>query len=634
MKLRTSFFNPTLYKKNITRFAPLWILYTVAMMLLMLSLMGEGNYPGRENYLVDVLAETVGGLSVVNLLYGVMAAQLLFGELFNTRLCNALHAMPIRRETRFVSHLAAGLSFSIVPNLLVGVLMMQNLECWWYVSLLWCLAMTLQYLFFFGVAVLAMLCTGNRFAAVLVYAIVNFASMAALWFASVIFVPLMKGVILDWEGFALFSPVVKMVALDEFFSVDAAENMYYFDIGEQWPLLWIYAAVGVAAMAGALLIYRRRALECAGDFMAVKPLRPIFLVIYTLCVGAFFAVFGSIFGGNTYVTFLIVGFAVGFFTGKMLLERSIRVFNLKSLLHLGILVVLMWLALQAVQFDVFGIERYVPKPDAVKEAEIAEYYYGRNNVTVINSEELKTLQKAHELAIQEEGCMHGDQQTYEIAYHMKDGRTIKRRYSLCRREAAFTELEKLFCSPEAILGFQGHWDNYTRSVTSIRVTGMARQEFLDAESWINFLDCLYADCENGMVGSKGGNVSRYEVTIWSGGSSVHLQIRDNSTAYDWLQAYEKQEMLNYVKQITSITLDKELIDESHYEELVSALYADAWEYSYDGWEIFERMQYDAVYTLRIKTDFYTPEEELPIGQFTRNTYEWIKDYLYGIDKTA
>ena len=37
MKSRTSFFNITLFKKDITRFAPLWVLYTVAMSLMMLT---------------------------------------------------------------------------------------------------------------------------------------------------------------------------------------------------------------------------------------------------------------------------------------------------------------------------------------------------------------------------------------------------------------------------------------------------------------------------------------------------------------------------------------------------------------------------------------------------------------------
>lgn len=631
MKLRTSFFNPTLYKKDITRFAPLWILYTVVMMLIMLPLMNVGwnnSVLDRAMYRVDVLAETIGAMSVMNLLYGVLAAQLLFGELFNTRLCNALHAMPIRREARFGSHLAAGFSFSIVPNLLISVLMMQDMGSWWYAPLLWCGALTLQYLFFFGVAVLSMHCTGNRFAAVLVYAIVNFASMAALWFANVIFVPLMKGVILEATGFMLFSPVVMLCTMNDFFSVNVSPNFHTFEMGTQWPVLWIYAAAGVVALVGALLIYRRRALESAGDFMAVKWLRPIFLLIYTLCVGAFFAVFGSIFSGDTYVTFLIVGFAVGFFTGKMLLERTVRIFNLKSLLQLVILIVLMWLSLQAVQFDLFGIVRYVPKAEAVKEAQVVVYFYGRNKLTVSDPREMEILVNAHALALEEDGCKHGDQHIYEITYSMKDGRTVKRRYTLCRVEKAAATFEKLFDSPKAIFGYEGHWDDFTRSVTSIKVTGLARQKFLNAEDWLNFLECLYADCENGKMGVREDKTNGYEITIQAGDKTVFLQIYDDSLAYGWLQSYEKRDMQDYLKKITAITLDKEKIDPSQYEALVSALYADAKEHYHDGWDVFEQLSWDASFHLVVRFEEDAPEEIIPIGEYARNTYDWIKSYLY------
>ena len=35
MKLRTSFFNPTVFKKDLTRFAPTWVLYTVGLFMMM-----------------------------------------------------------------------------------------------------------------------------------------------------------------------------------------------------------------------------------------------------------------------------------------------------------------------------------------------------------------------------------------------------------------------------------------------------------------------------------------------------------------------------------------------------------------------------------------------------------------------
>ena len=627
MKSRTSFFNLTLYRKDITRFAPLWVLYTVGIILLMLPLV---NLNGYFRDTARTLNSTIGPLSIMNLFYGVLAAQLLFGELFNSRLCNALHAMPITRRARFGSHILAGLSFSIVPNLAGCLLMMPYLSDLWFTGLLWLLAMTLQYLFFFGAAVIAMFCTGNRFAAALVYAIINFGSMMALWFASVIFLPMMRGVVLSWEEFANFSPVVKLCMTGEYFLLDKVgysnPQTTFTGMGGDWICLVIYAAVGVLAIAGSFLLYRRRALESAGDFMAVKALGPVFLVLYTLCAGAFLAVFGSIFRGDTYLTFLIIGLIVGFFTGKMLLERTSRVFHLKSFIHLGIFVLLMWLSLQAVQFDVFGIVGYVPEPNTVAKAEVLTYDYGKNEVETSDLAELETLKKAHRLAIEEEGCKHDVWQTYYITYHMKDGRTVKREYTLCTSEAASTELEKLFSSPHAILGIQNSWENYLESVTGIQVNGMARRKFINAEDWEQLLECIYEDCEQGLMGSKGGAISNYAVTVYRGEKAVDLRLRVNSCSYSWMQTYEKKDRKSYLEAVTAITLDGVAIGNEHYEAIVEALYADAMEHSYVGWGVFAEEQ-DAPHVLRIRTAFTGEEEELYIAEYLYNTYEWIKEYL-------
>ena len=622
MKSRTSFFNLTLYKKDITRFAPLWVIYTIGMLLIMLSL---SNVTGQsDDYAVTVRA-SIGLLSMMNLVYALIIAQLLFGELFNTRLCNALHAMPVRREARFSSHLLAGISFSFVPNLLVCRLMLLPMGHWAFTSFLWLLGVTLHFLFFFGVAIFAMFCTGNRFAAVLVYLIINFGAMAALWFADVIFVPLMRGVILDWEAFAYFSPVVCLVGFGKYYDIRGVENDLIFYWEEGWLYLSICAVVGVALMAVSLLLYRRRALECAGDFMAVKAMKPVFLALYTLCIGVFFALFGSIFGDEIYVLFLIVGMVIGFFTGKMLLERTARVFRLKSFLQLGIFVVVMWLALMAVQFDVFGIERYVPDPDAVKRAEVTTYYYGGNRITVTDPEELKILQQAHKLAIEEEGCKHeAKRQTYYLTYYMKDGRTVKREYTLCEQEAAAEKMKVLYGSPKAILGIDGEWEDYIKAVTSIYVEGFVLQNYLNAEDWESFLNCVYEDCENGLMSGK-GKPSKYTVTVWRGGKTVSISIRENATSFEWLEAYEEKLLEQYIQTAFEITLGGWKIDQERYEDLLTTIYEDCKEYN-----IFWNGEYEngnTRYEIRIRTSWHTPVTVIYVPEYADNTVEWIKNYI-------
>ena len=110
MKSVTSFFDLHTVRKDVTRFAPLWGIYLIGGILIMLTSMTSN----RPYYTAQNVTETLAGFSIVNMLYAGLVALLLFGDLFNSRLCNALHAMPLRRETWFVSHVVSGLAFSIV----------------------------------------------------------------------------------------------------------------------------------------------------------------------------------------------------------------------------------------------------------------------------------------------------------------------------------------------------------------------------------------------------------------------------------------------------------------------------------------------------------------------------------------
>ena len=120
MKSRTSFFNGSVLKKDITRFAPVWAIY--ALFLLGDFLTGARN--DQKEILAASLADMMRTMSVVNLLYGGVCANMLFGDLFQSRMCNALHSMPMRREGWFLTHVVAGLLFSFVPNVVAAVFQM------------------------------------------------------------------------------------------------------------------------------------------------------------------------------------------------------------------------------------------------------------------------------------------------------------------------------------------------------------------------------------------------------------------------------------------------------------------------------------------------------------------------------
>lgn len=115
MKSRTSFFNGYALRKNLTRFAPLWALYSVAEVLCLMTI--QLNDPA---ILAGDLVYVMGPVSIAHMGYAFLVAACLFGDLFDTRLCSGLHAMPLRREGWLLTHLASGLLFALIPAVVGG----------------------------------------------------------------------------------------------------------------------------------------------------------------------------------------------------------------------------------------------------------------------------------------------------------------------------------------------------------------------------------------------------------------------------------------------------------------------------------------------------------------------------------
>ena len=447
MKSRISFFDAATWKKDITRFAPLWVLYTVLMLITVLPTVTDSSWyhPVRH------LEGTLELLAFFNMLYAAIVAQLLFSELFNSRLCNALHAMPVTREARFGSHVCTGLAFSFVPNLLTALLMMPTLGKFWFTAILWLSVVCLQYVFFFGVGVLSVMCTGSRFAMVLVYGLINFLAPLVYWFISVVFLPSMPGVVLNDDFLESFCPLSQFLGSSDYFRVSwdtpgipvVVEASTFDGLGEDWGYLGIVAILGIAFLAVALFLYRRRRLESAGDFIAVKWLSPLFLSLYTLCGGAFLCIFGSAFGMLGYSILLILGLLIGFFTGKMLLERTTRVFRKRNFLHAGIFAAVLLVALLAVKLDVFGIVHYVPEVEDVEYVTVNRS--GARQQDLYFTEEKQVVQEIHRLAVADDcdrtcGSLH---QYILIEYHLRNGQTVTRSYNLCEGTPAAALLNQL-----------------------------------------------------------------------------------------------------------------------------------------------------------------------------------------------
>ncbi len=529
MKLKTSYFNGTAFWKNITRFAPAWVLYTVILLLFMLADM-RGSW---EWSYAAVIADSIAPLAILNLGYAFLCAQLLFGDLYNSRLCNALHAMPLRREGWFFSNVSAGLAFSLIPNLLVAFLTFLLANQFSVVALLWLAAMTLQYLFFFGIAVLSAYCVGNRFAMVLVYGIINGFSLIACWLIKILYEPNLYGIEILEDSFIGFSPVAQMQIYDFVGIHTVWENgevsHAVMEIGNGWGYLGICAVLGVAAIGMALLLYRKRNLECAGDLIAVKSLSPVFLVLYTLCGGAVCQAFFYLFFGEKQTAFLVVGLIVGFFTGRMLLDRTVRVFQKKNIIAFTVLLLCVAGSLILTRIDPLGITRWVP---AVEEVESIRYYTGAESIreteklVITDKEQIENLIAVHRYGV-ESRTTHRDVQVY-FTYTLKNGTERQRYYYIDKNSEAGQILRKEMNRIERVLRLTEKELTSFHENLLLVYSGKGDEKVPDPEQSAKLLEAIYLDCAEGNMAQ---DVNIYSDPQWEW---LGLEYRNDSGQMQFL----------------------------------------------------------------------------------------------------
>lgn len=526
MKLKTSFFDLTTFKKNLTRFAPVWALYLIGMLLILTS-----SYYGSYDYFAkNSLPGMVKAFGVVNICYALVCALMLFGDLYNTRMCYSLHTQPARREALFISHFAAALCFSIVPNAVAALYLMTRLGAYWFLALYWLLAVTVQFFFFFGVASACALAVGNRIGMIALYLVANFFTMIAYWIVSTLYLPYLPGVVLNFNDFSLLCPVVNIFNAS-YFQFEAVQTVQgttgylqtfyeYAGLGSGWGYLAILGLLGLGFAVLAIFLYRARHLESAGDFVAFRKLSPVVCVVLTLCIAVGFAFFGQVMSGGLMV-WLAVGLVVGWFGSRMLIERRVKVFHKKAFVGLGILAAVLAVGFMAVQYDVFGIVHFVPPVDQVESVTISNYrntsgqYYdeiymgNRITVTLEEEEQIEDIRKAHADILSRMNVSVKKGHTVTIQYKLKSGRTVTRCYTTHADGVNYEIFRGYFYTPQSMLGYTD-WDAYVKGMETISTDGMEiPQAYLE-----EFLLALRADCGQGNVVTSGMQAGQVETWVY------------------------------------------------------------------------------------------------------------------------
>lgn len=557
MKSRTSSFHKTIFKKNLTRFAPVWGVYLLCLLLGLGMMYMEGRDSAKVNFwFANNMAACINVMGLVNLFFGPLMAMLLFGDLFNPRMCNALHAMPLRRESYFLTNVLSGLTVSLVPTAVMALASLPLLAGTvvhdaWKIGILWFIATNLQFLCYFGIAVFCVFCTGNRFAMAAVYAGINGGAFLIYLIIDSIFTPMLFGVVTPDNWVLLLTPIAKMLEGDfvevenyndlmRLFLGREGDMVANFWVNEEYYDLILWGLVGAAFLIVGLLMYRKRDLECAGDAVAVRWLAPVFQVACSVAVsavGVFFLenLFGYTFRDNVVIqyTVLLGGLAVGWFAGKMFLERSTRVFRPKNWVGLGALTAIMVVSMVLTHFDVFGIEDWIPRAEKVSSVKI----YASSGYTeeLTGEADIQQIIRLHEMALEdrieeagaypasyvekcvgnvtwpEEGFTYGEEGQYDeeephlyadslyIYYTLESGRQVTRQYYIWANQEE-GEIVKAYASTwetvwtRARMGWYDEFD--ISQVYYMRIEGeKVPKELVTQETVQSLLNAIKADCE-------------------------------------------------------------------------------------------------------------------------------------------
>lgn len=547
MTSKISCFDRAVFRRALKKTAPVWILYTLYELLLPLRLFSfcRGVSSCTDDFLVQIEKTILGyariNASLLPFLLGGLLAWVLFFWLFRAGTAYFYAALPVRRETLFLTNYLTGLLLCAAPALLSSLLLWAvgaGFGAAVFVPAMQVFTATmLGFLLFFSFAVLVCCVVGQMAAMPIVYVILNFtffvleAIVRHLLFTFVYGMPYSQSSTM--QSFALHAtPVLGLLQGGFRVATDWAERdgMYYMELNPQlegWGYLGALAALGLVFALCAFLLLKHREMERSGDVIAVGWLRPVALYVFTIgCALVLGALMAELFSSNTadnfwYVLlFLFMGAFVGYFAGKMLLQKTVHVFR-SGWLGLGACCLALLLAFGAAEFDLFGYSRYLPERSAVQAAGLT-HYQSNGLYTTQDDAFIQDVLNLHTAAVSEKSKQEHRRHAYQlgtdyteqfyITYRMTDGTLTERYYSIVYSEAdledpdsLISRFSALYNSPGSVLIRTGFDTPRTeKNVLSCYVSSFDTGESLELtgrDAWRAYTACL-DDINAGLLGAE------------------------------------------------------------------------------------------------------------------------------------
>lgn len=481
MKSKISFFNAGLFRSTLRRFWPLWTIHFAGWLLFLpvLTLMNNLGPNKSTKFIFTICESAVFASSVVAFIMAILAAMAVFSFMYSSRSTGLIASLPVRREAIFGSAWLGGVFAVLASNLVIALLTFLfslgatiNTALAFKAAFTWLGVYSMQFILFYGIASLTAVMTGSIAVLPILYIIFNFLVVGMEAIIRLDFSCLIWGMsngsfdcVLDFLS-PLFYMVGSFVPDVEYNTPYVADTLGSLLDREcvavtysHWLPTVIYCLVGLIFSAAALMVFRKRRMESAGDVVAVRCMHPVFkygvtvcsalcggLLLYTVLFALFESRSASVF---IMILSMIIFAFIGYFGAKMLLEKSFHVFRGS---WVGFIVVCCLCAVFTLccDLDVCGIGAYVPKEGSIKS--ITVYQTGSVEDPAI----IENYRQLHEKIVSykdeyEHIVYSDDTESIMFEYKLKNGRTVSREYTLPMDDENVERYYELANTPNLLL---------------------------------------------------------------------------------------------------------------------------------------------------------------------------------------
>ena len=487
MKSKISFFNAGLFKSTLRRFWPLWTIHFAGWLLFLpvLTLMNNLGPNRSTDFIFAICESAVFASPIIAFIMAILAAMAVFSFMYSSRSTGLIASLPVRREAIFGSAWLGGVFAVLASNLVIALLTFLfsldatiNTALAFKAAFTWLGVYSMQFILFYGIASLTAVMTGSIAVLPILYIIFNFLVVGMETIIRLDFSCLIWGMsngsfdcVLDFLS-PLFYMVGSFVPDVEYNTPYVADTLGSLLDREcvavtysHWLPTVIYCLVGLIFSAAALMVFRKRRMESAGDVVAVRCMHPVFkygvtvcsalcggLLLYTVLFALFESRSASVF---IMILSMIIFAFIGYFGAKMLLEKSFHVFRGS---WVGFIVVCCLCAVFTLccDLDVCGIGAYVPKEGSIKS--ITVYQRGPVEDPAI----IENYRQLHEKIVSykdeyEHIVYSDDTESIMFEYELKNGRTVSREYTLPMDDENVERYYELANTPSLLLERFSPW---------------------------------------------------------------------------------------------------------------------------------------------------------------------------------